>query len=296
MLLQFALGVLLTQAFLVKADGKLPMHIIPRQNVVPAPRSLQSPPPNLEHVPRAAAGTTVNWATMPVTYAAGVCDTANGTVCVTNSAHLNDSISSDECLTYDLPCQPVNGTCRAPNGTIHACLTYSLDCYCNLRLQLQCAWKFFTWLDWMYTEDWLQKQCPSIQPVDFSLAPSCASSCLQDKSLKSGCITGGRNCFCFQQSFFNCDMNCKPEDMDGIYSWYAGECDMTLDNATYIVNNGSITRTIFASAKSGTIHWYEIVAFLAASTSFVLLVVGWLVDPLMRQRIHNRLNPKRHWD
>jgi len=272
------------------------MNILPRHNDVTTPRSSRSPPQDLEHVPRAAPGTTVNWATMPSNCAPGVCDTANGTYCVINTDQMNGSISSDDCQNYDLDCRPVQGVCTAPNGTTHGCLTYPHECYCNLHLQLICTWFLCNWLDWMYTEDWLQTQCPSIQPVNLDNAPSCASSCLKERSFSHGCITGGRNCFCLQLSFFGCDSDCNPED--SLYSWWANECGMTLDEAKSSVNSsmGDPLSTTIATAKSSKVHWYEIVAFVAASISVVLLVVGWLVDPLMRQRVHKRLNPKRHWE
>ncbi|MCJ1245172.1 hypothetical protein MMC30_002373 [Trapelia coarctata] len=299
MLLQFILPVVLAHIFLVEAGGNRQIDLIPRHHEEAIPRSLQSPRQDLEHVPRAAAGTTVNWATMPSTCMPGICDTANGTFCITNTAETNGSISSNDCVTYDVGCHPVHGLCTASNGTTYGCLTYTLDCYCDAPLQLACTWSLCTWLDWMYTEDWLQTQCPFIQPVDFTSAPSCVSSCLQARSFSNGCITGGRNCFCFQKSFFGCDEACQPEDRDSIYSWWADKCGVTMDNATTFVNSsiGNPSRTAFAMAASkNKVHWYEVVAFLAASISVVLLIVGWLVDPLMRQRVHKRLNPKRHWD
>jgi hypothetical protein len=298
MLLQVALRVILVPVVFVEAGRNLQMNILPRQNHATAPGTSRPLSQSLEHVPRAAHNATVNWATMPPTCMPGVCDTANGTFCVTNSAQMNGSLPSEDCVSYSVECQAVKGVCTASNGTTYPCLTYPLDCYCDIPVQLSCAWWLCSWLDWMYTEDWLQTQCPSIQPVNFTQAPSCASSCLQDRSFRYGCITGGRNCFCLQRSFFGCDADCKPEDLDSIYNWYSDECNVMLDNATTIVNSSlaNVSKTAFAIAKKNTLHWYEIIAFIVASISVLLLIGGWFVDPIMRQIIHRQLNPKRHWE
>lgn len=297
MLLQLALRVILVPVIFVEAGRNLQMNILPRQNHATTPGTSRPPSQSLEHVPRAAENTTVNWATMPPIMP-GICDTANGTFCVTYPAQLNDSFPTESCVSYGVECPIVQGVCTALNGTTYPCRTYPLDCYCNIPLQLSCTWQFSTWLEWMYTEDWLQTQCPSIQPVDFTQAPSCASSCLQDRCFSHGCITGGRNCFCSLGSFFGCEANCKPEDLDSIYRWYSHECDVMLDNATAIVNssNANVSKTAFALAKKTTIHWYEIIACTVASISVLLLIGGWFVDPIMRQIIHRQLNPKRHWE
>ena len=233
--------------------------------------SLQ-PGDSFQHERRDNTTATVDWGTMP-----------------------NDSIACNTPESNDLPCPAWEGTCFV-DGKATPCLTYPLDCYCNLPLQLGCSWNSTnTWFDWMLVEDWFQRQCPSVQPVNFTQIPSCASQCVQDAAFYSGCVTSGRNCFCYQESFFGCGGDCGDSDMNVTYAWYMNECNVTFENAELIVGgNTSLAKGALGTATNNSeIHWYEGIAIATGGLSIVLLVVGWILHPIMRQNIRRR-NAKTH--
>ncbi|MCJ1471753.1 hypothetical protein MMC13_000393 [Lambiella insularis] len=242
----------------------------------------------VEFMAQAAPNTTVNWDTMPLCQY-GICNEVNAQGYFPNGTNPQDLTETpNDYYNFPINCPIVEGICTSPNGTTHPCQTYDLDCYCGLSMQLTCSWYECSWFEWMLTEDWLQTQCPSITPVEFSAIPVCASSCVEEKSFSSGCISEGRNCFCEQGSIFGCDTGCDSDDVDAIQSWYVNECNVTTEDAQQIVGSGKIDASTHSTSDSvvettGKIHWYEDIAVAAAVFSFVLLVVGLVGDPWLRR-------------
>ena len=259
----------------------LPIQRFPEVTMEP---TSHHPLGSLKHQQRDSMNTTVNWATMPTYYGFTECAGVNGSASI-----------GDEFLNFSLPCPIVVGTCSS-NETAYPCQTYSLECYCGLPLQLNCSWIYTeTWFEWMSVEDWFQQQCPSVQPVNFTQIPSCASQCVQNAAFYSGCITSGRNCFCNQESFFGCDSLCDDSDMDITTDWYAQECNFTLEIAGDIIagNKSKVKGALATPSVNAGIHWYEGIAIATAGLSTVLLVIGWICNPIIRQEIRRR-NEKTH--
>ena len=277
---------LLLHTLAVGAYKNLSPVLLPAQRLPGTPMEATSHQPRglFEHEQRNNMNTTVNWATMPSCGGSPGCAGVNGSAIPGND------------VNFTLPCPIVAGNC-SDNGTVYQCPTYELDCYCNLPpLQLLCPWIYCeTWFLWMSVEDWFQQQCPSVQPLNFTQIPSCASQCVQNAAFYSGCVTSGRNCFCDQQSFFGCDSGCDDSDMSTIIDWYAQNCSTTyLVAEQIIVGNTSNVKGALGTATVPTgIHWYEGIAIATAGLSMVLLVVGWIYNPIMRQKIR-RENEKTH--
>ena len=269
--------VLLLHAFVVEAYKNLHPILLPTGGLPETTMEATSHQPRslLEYEQRGNMNTTVNWATMPI--------------------RDNCNASSVEGSEFALPCPVVTGICSS-NETIYPCQTYSLECYCSLPLQLNCSWVYCeTFFMWMSVEDWFQQQCPLVQPVNFTDIPSCASHCVQNAAFYSGCITSGRNCFCNQESFFGCGGDCDDSDLSTINNWYATECNITLDDAELIVvgNNSNVKGALGTATINTGIHWYEGIAIATAGLSMVLLVIGWICNPIIRQEIRRR-NEKTH--
>jgi hypothetical protein len=205
----------------------------------------------------------------------------------------------------DLSSIPING-CNVPPGVVEPyctdqppsfvdcplipckdgsdidCQSYSHDCFCNQPSPLRCAWSC-DWRGWMGVEDWFSRTCPEVPPVDFSPLPSCARNCIESNSLKYGCISQSRNCFCLEGNLFNCTDSCgSKSEVQDIADWYSGLCSLSNDTSFNTVYSGNGTFQ-FTAAQSGhkqaivieppvpnKLQWYEILVIFTAVLTFVV--------------------------
>lgn len=83
---------------------------------------------------------------------------------------------------------------------------------------------------------------------------------------------------------YECDKGCVATADSGpggkIATWYAQQCDVTIDEANGALTNSSLARkgTVqWTNLKSHKLRWYEIMAITVAAATSVTLVAVWAV-------------------
>lgn len=144
--------------------------------------------------------------------------------------------------TTPIPCSSISTPC--PSGVNTECWTFDRSCFCNLAKPLECAFHPCPWLDVILMENWFNKTCPETNPsITYSFqvdsaeihVPSCARDCIHKQTIRYGCTSESKNCFCSHASLYGCTATCDQAENSTIASWFKETCQTTLESATNTV-------------------------------------------------------------